>query len=92
MLVVELGENTLEGGEGADAFVFESFDESKSVITDFEPGIDRIVFDSLSPEDVSLVFDGTDTFIVFARPSPWASTSTILVEGVEVTFADIFFK
>jgi predicted extracellular nuclease len=42
-----IGNDTLTGGAGADQFVFTSLRDGVDTITDFEPGIDRIVLTQL---------------------------------------------
>ncbi|WP_153116386.1 ExeM/NucH family extracellular endonuclease [Rhodocyclus tenuis] len=42
-----VGADTLTGGAGADQFVFNSLRDGVDTITDFEPGIDRIVLSAL---------------------------------------------
>lgn len=74
------GEDTMTGGRGFDRFVFgaqtHSLPASPDVITDFEPGIDRIVL----PPSPGLAFIGTANFSAPNQVRFTSSGGSVLVQ------------
>ncbi|MDO4698420.1 MAG: S8 family serine peptidase [Pasteurellaceae bacterium] len=63
VLVGGLGNNTLTGGQGSDVFIIEKKSNSQDVITDFQSGVDRLVFTGFESFSWSKQQRGTDTII-----------------------------
>ncbi len=61
----DVGNDTLTGGAGSDQFVTTgAFESGTDVILDYQPGVDRLVFDqSLDLTTLSVVADGPDALI-----------------------------
>lgn len=92
LLLGSRGADQLTGGPGADTFLytglFDSQRGSQDTITDFETGIDRIVFSTLQPREISIVRDGEVSF-VFAVVAEGALLLTVIGSARDVNAGDI---
>ena len=80
-----VGNDTLTGGEGNDVFIFNR-NSGTDTITDFDPGHDKFQFDGISKgSDIEVVAGGGNTFITYGE-------TTIIVEGVEMTHAEVLAR
>ncbi|MBF0120117.1 MAG: hypothetical protein HQK79_14885 [Desulfobacterales bacterium] len=89
----ESGDDRLTGGSGGDVFVF-STTSGNDVITDFDPGKDRIVFQGLTPSHVKTEYspENNATTIRFEatgyNPESRATTTysgTVVIHGCNIT-------
>lgn len=73
------GNDTMSGGPGADVFVFATpgFGGDVDVITDFEPGVDRVRLpSSVTPESLTITASGSDLLVSYNLAGPGAPNSS----------------
>lgn len=73
------GNDTMTGGPGADTFVFAtpSLNGDIDVITDFEPGTDRVRLPStVTPESLTITASGNDLLVSYNLVGPGAPNSS----------------
>lgn len=73
------GSDTLSGGSGADTFVFTipGYSSDVDVITDFEPGVDRIRLpDGIAAENLTITASGRDLVVSYDLAGPGAPDSS----------------
>lgn len=77
-LFLSYGDDTVTGGAGADVFVYRPGD-GDDVITDFQPGVDRIELFMIAAADVTITADGLDTLVTIELVD---AADTIRIIGV----------
>ncbi len=98
VLIGNQGKDIISGGNGADIFVYNSLQDKKDIITDFQPGEDIIdvgkiiagsTYGSSTPFDyIKLRQSGSDTIVEVNRNGDLAKpryTELITLEGVDVS-------
>lgn len=88
------GDDTLTGGKGSDIFDFDMqngpTDQGDDIVTDFVPGVDRIVINGpngAGAGSVAFSYSGGDTIITYNAPG--GASNQITVQGVTIIEADI---
>ncbi len=88
------GNDVMDGGAGADVFMFDARDGGIDLISDFEPGIDRIEITGLDDGDMTIIADlapgGGGPLAVQIQDAQAEARLTILLTGLSLDdFSDL---